>query len=403
MRSVLQTNIIFHKLFIMCLFTLFLPPLFLSIMDSTLTFYIGEAFFIFVFLLWLINILKLGKITYTNPIKIHLFFVITSSISVVNADNLGRYLIGLTTYIEAGLVLLVLSNLTISSKKIENLGTYFLVSSFVLTSFIFYETILINGGNFMLGNKIVLDIGSSNYLASLLLIPFFILFSKFLNKLTLQYLAGVVLTGVALIFTGSRTSLFIVFVFSVFLIIKELFLSKISIAKKTIIAFSVCIGAYIIYVIGGRFLSQMAATGRFDNLVNQSNLIDRFRIFEFYFAAFKDHPILGNGYLNVNALNEYYLAHNFILQTLADTGILSCLLFMFLLFTINSYLKKGLAIVKNKKSFVFIIGYRRGFWAVLAHGMLEPNFGTKLFMLYVFLGLGIVTLMIQNESKKSIH
>jgi O-antigen ligase len=170
--------------------------------------------------------------------------------------------------------------------------------------------------------------------------------------------------------------------------------------KKVFSLILILFGAGVIYYIGKDFLTQMIQSGRFDNLSEQSNLLSRFQIFQEYFDAFLNHPFVGNGFLNVNGLNEYYLAHNFILQILGDNGFISLLIYIGLLITIYRYLNSRYNATTNIDLKSFILGYKRGFLAVLIHGMLEPNFGTKLFMIYIFIGLGIIIASTTGQERK---
>ncbi|MCU4858666.1 O-antigen ligase family protein [Bacillus cereus group sp. BfR-BA-01355] len=386
------------------LLTLFLPPIFLPIMGSVFTLYIGEIFILLLSFFCILSIVRRGELRTNKIIRILFVFLVISSLSILTADNIGRYLIGFTTYFETFLILLIFFNFNFNKVQQTNMMNYYLYSGVILSLWIIQKTIFENHGDFIIGNKIALDIGNSNYLASILMIPFYIFYtillregSAFTSKKKIKSFIGLIFIGAAIIYTGSRTCLGIIGVLTIIYVLKDVVLTKQSIAK-TIVSL-ILIGAFVIglYIFAGDFINQMVNEGRFDNLRNQSNLLERGVIFQEYFNAFLQSPIFGNGFNNVNALNQYYLAHNFILQVLGDNGIITCALFLIFILSVLIFLRKGIRDSKNIELNIFMLGYKRGFYAVLLHGLLEPNFGTKLFMIYLFLGLGIIISCVNTE------
>ncbi|MCQ6564937.1 O-antigen ligase family protein [Bacillus mycoides] len=393
--------------FLACLgiLTLFLPPVFLTIFGSTFTLYVGEIFILLLGFLWIISILKHGKLGINKVIKVLFCFLVISSLSIVMADNIGRYFIGFITYLETFLILLMFYNLSFNKVQQTNMINYYLYSGIILSLWIIQKTIFENQGDFIIGNKITLEIGNSNYLASILMIPFYIFYtmllkeeSAFTTMRKMKNLFGLTVIGIAVIYTGSRTCLGIIGALTFIFVLKDLILVKKNLIK--IVASLIFIGIFLagLYSFAGEFINQMVGEGRFDDIRNQSNLLERGVIFKEYFNAFWQSPILGHGFNNINALSQYYLAHNFILQVLGDNGIIACLLFLVFIFSILTFLKKNIRDSKNIELSIFMLGYKRGFYAVLLHGLLEPNFGTKLFMIYLFWGLGIIMASLNKEA-----
>lgn len=379
------------------LLTLFLPPLFLPVMGSTFTLYVGEIFIVLLGFFWVFSIIKQGELRINRIIKILFSFLVISCLSIITTDNLGRYLIGFITYLETFLILLIFSNLALNKVQQVNAMNYYLYSGIILALCIIQKTIFENHGNFIVGNKIELAIGRSNYLASILMIPFYIFFTmllrghfSFTSKKSFKNLICLALIGIAIIYTGSRTCLIILGCLTLIYILKDILLAKQTFIRKMISLILIGAAVFGLYILGGDFINQMIGQGRFDDIRSQANLLERGVIFKEYFDAFLQSPILGNGFNNVNALNQYYLAHNFILQVLGDNGIIACILFLIFIIYILVFLRKNIKNSQNRELVIFMLGYKRGFYAVLLHGLLEPNFGTKLFMIYLFLGLGII-------------
>ncbi|MGG0591312.1 O-antigen ligase family protein [Priestia megaterium] len=377
--------------------TLFLPPIFLPVAGSSLTVYIGELFIWIAALFWVVSIFKRKKFVLNRIGKYTLLLVVFGILSLVNVTNIGRYIVGASTYIETALIALMFSDITFKEKFQLKSTKYFVYSGCILALFIISKTIIENGGNFVVGHKIILSVGASNYLATILLIPYFVsLTSLFKNKFSLMNLLTLSILGVAIIFTGSRTALGVTAALSfVFLLWEIAFNPKQKARKKIGSLLLTFIGVGIIYLLGNKFIEQMIMEGRFSD---QSNALSRFQIFREYYEAFLNHPIVGNGYMNINALDQYYLAHNLFLEALGDGGILFFLVFVAMLTSIYRYLNQTIKKTENLKFKTFVIGYKRGFIAVFLHGLFEPSFGTKLFMIYLFIGLGII--IASNQQRK---
>ncbi|WP_214858363.1 O-antigen ligase family protein [Exiguobacterium sp. s191] len=389
-----------YAMTVISILTVFLPPIFIPISSSTLILYYGEITFYGLFLVAITLIFKFNKIIINKLFFILISLLFVGFISILNADDYGRYFIGLSTYIEITLIILVFSNIFYSDESIKKLKKYYLISSIFLCVQILYKALIVNDGDFLIGNKIVLELGGSNYLATILMIPFFIALTFVFNKEnSFLNVAFLCIIGTSIILTGSRTALILLIILSIVILMKEtLFNFKIKFRNKFKYLSLSLLAIFIIYLFTGKFIKQMIEVGRFDNLSNQSNALSRFQIFEDYYNAFLNHPIIGNGLMNVNGLNQNYLAHNFILQAFGDAGFLFGVLFITLIIYMYIYLNK--VIKETNENINFVIGFRRGYTAVLLHGLFEPNFGTKLFMLYLFLGFGLIVSENYNLKRK---
>lgn len=388
-KTIKKDNII-YALTLISILTMFLPPIYLPIGTSTLIVYFGELPLYVLFLLSVVAVLKSNKIVINNLFLILFLITFLGLISILNAEDYGRYFIGLSTYIETILIVFIFSNVNFNGNSILKLQKYYLFSSVVLCMQILYETLAVNNGNFKIGEKIVLEIGGSNYLATILMIPFFILLTfVFTKEKQVLNIILLVIIGTSIILTGSRTSLIVLIALTTSIIMKEIFFNfKIKFRKRIKYGLLSIITIVIIYIFTGKFVRQMIEEGRFENLSSQSNAISRFQIYNDYYDAFLSHPIIGSGLMNVDGLNQNYLAHNFILQAFGDGGFLFGVFFILLILYMYLFLNK---IIKLKtENAHFVLGYKRGYIAVLIHGLFEPNFGTKLFMIYLFIGYGLI-------------
>ncbi len=385
--------------------TLFFPPISLHFGGSSLTIYIGEAFILLSTLLWLIKVLAQKQFEVIHFTKYLFIFLLLSLLSTINVHDFGRYLQTFLAYLEVLFILLLFSNLHFDQKQQTRAINFYIYAGLFLAFSVILKTLVINGGDFIIGQKIQLSIGGSNYLATNMMIPFFILFTSLFNsdsvKKMIKTLFFLLVFSVAIVYTGSRTALIFLLFFIVVFSIKELFWAKKRTVNKgtSFALFALFMGSF--YLLGNEFIGQMISEGRFENLLHQSNLMERFAIFGEYFDAFLLHPFVGNGFSNVNALHQYYLAHNFILQLLGDTGLVATVVFLTFMTSIFLYLRRNVRLDSNPALATFIVGYKRGLIVVLCEGMLEPNFGTKLFMLYLFMGLGIV--IASNTAERLQH
>ncbi|PIO82996.1 hypothetical protein BSQ39_05105 [Loigolactobacillus backii] len=381
-------------------FLFFVDPLAISVAGST--FNLGFSDLLVMLLALIVGLLtiKRGSIRY-NPTAIGLLlFLAVSLISLIYTKDIGRWLIGCSNYVECVLILLIFSNLSENkaTQKAKILFKWYYLSFLTLVARVFYETFAVNQGNFLIGNKIKLLIGGSNYLASLLLIPMALSLTRtFLLKTTTWADAFILFASLAaIIFTGSRTVIIISAVVIIVFVLGIVFTSRLSVKKRLSSLGIAIMGIVFLYKVSFKFLMQMVSEGRFSDLSQQANVLSRFDIFQIYLAAWGKHPLFGNGFMNIEVDGVYTLGHNTILELLADNGILGILLMFFCIlsiFYIMIKLIKRINFNRDRELWCWVFGLLLGFTLTLIHGMFEPNWGSRLYMVVMFMGIGILSLI----------
>jgi len=114
-----------YAMTVISILTVFLPPIFIPISNSTLILYYGEITFYGLFLVAITLIFKFNKIIINKLFFILISLLFVGFISILNADDYGRYFIGLSTYIEITLIILVFSNIFYSDESIKKLKKYY--------------------------------------------------------------------------------------------------------------------------------------------------------------------------------------------------------------------------------------------------------------------------------------
>lgn len=395
----------FFILFTLSILTLFLQPLFIPVGGKTFPLFIGEIFIWLVFgFTFLVFLRERVRLKINGITLLLLMFTYVSCFSLIHVINFGRFAIGLLTYLEMILVLFLSYNAKLKESQIKSLIIAYCISGAVLATFIFIKIIIEYNFSFIIGHKIMLDIGASNYLASILLISSFITYTVITNlkfsRLFLVLLGVFGMVNAAIIFTGSRTALILMLGFYALFFFKDIFSKG---ANRKLLFPTLIVAITFIVLIGKKFIMGMIETGRFTNLLKQPNLLDRFSIYKHYFEAFATNPILGNGFMNVGMEGrENIWAHNFILQVLADSGLIAFFIFVILFISIFRFIHITINQADDNMFHSFMKGFSRALVVVLFHGLLEPNFGTKLFSLYFVLGLSIVIFIYNLQKEKPI-
>ncbi|OMD74812.1 O-antigen ligase family protein [Paenibacillus odorifer] len=384
-----------HILLSVGLLTLFVSSFNVAFFGSYLAVSLGEFILLGALLFYFFSVLSQKKKIYINTVTNLLFGIsFIGFFSVINAFDYGRFFVGLLNYIEVALLLSLIINIEFNEKTLKRMFIIYIFSAGILASRIVLKTFFVNSGDFIIGNKITMDIGGSNYLASLLILPFIMSLTLIMHggriRAILFYLLMLVILITSIVFTGSRTALLILCIVTPFFFVLDVLNSKQQIKRKIVNVMLVVIGTGLAYKFFEGFIKQMIAQGRFDNLFYQTNVTARYTIFMDYFSAFLDHPFLGNGFMNVKSQGILIWAHNSFLQIFADAGLLTGCLFLALILVIFKSLRVIMTMVQDKFLLSCIVGYRRGFFVLFLHGLFEPNFGTKIFMIYVFIGLGLV-------------
>ena len=381
------------NIFLIGLLSLFVGSNVLPIYQTNLVMYAGEYILLLTLSVWFIAVLINKKTIYIDhSSKWLLLTAYFGCLSMINAQDFSRFIAGIMNYLEAGAILILVLNINWNEKKLRHAAIAFVISAIILSLRIIFKTYYLNNGDYVIGNKISLDLGGSNYLASLLLLPYFIVLTAVLrNKIRIVIIfvfISLVILGLAIIFTGSRAALLILGGLTLFYLISEIILGKSSGLKKVISLGSFISLIIVLYNLGANFLEQMIQMGRFQNLWEQQNAIARIRIYKDYIQAFLHHPFVGNGFFNIKSMDVFTLGHNYILQIFADGGIIAGVPFIVLISSIFKLLQGQIS--GSREFSIFLTGFKRGTYAVMIHGMFEPNFGTKLFMIYFFIGIGLI-------------
>ncbi|MDT2759582.1 O-antigen ligase family protein [Enterococcus xiangfangensis] len=384
------------------LITLFFPPIIISIAGFGLVIPIGE---IFLYLSVAFRIKFNARIKIDRVLLLYGLYIYFSFFSLINSISVSRFIIGFQWYVTGFVALALVARATQNKKEILLLVRSFYLGIILLALQVIANTLFVNGGRFLVGNKIQLSIGGSNFLATffLLLIP--LGFNYFLEKKRIRYFAIFTLAMVGLVYTASRSALLIAIGYILIKIILVLFSRHISVPRKiqSLLTVSVLIGLVSWSI--KDFILEQFSYGRFDDLSEQGNLLSRVQVFEVYWEKFISHPILGNGYLNVEDDQVFLMAHNWPLQFLADGGFLSTLLIIGVVFylvwtaynTARNMNDRAELDVEIRR---FPVGYFEGLILFLVHGFFEPNFNSKLGLIIVFSGYGL-TKLIKNMEVES--
>jgi len=382
---------------------LFLPPVSISILGKSLLLYWGELFIFLAFLERIFSIaMGYSSLYRSRLLNISILLIFVAFLSFLSITNLDRFMVGILVCVEVSAILFMTWGRYIDDADIDKLIISYIASSVVLGVSVFYTIVNIYNMQFIAGNKIELDIGKSNYLASILLLSAFIVYT-IIVKIEHKLLAKLIYSGIyvliitSIIYTGSRSAIIISMILFPIFIVYDFMRNKKNRIKIIILS---CAAFFCLQFFTAHFFEGMISTGRFEQLQKQSNLLERFTIFKEYFESFLLHPFFGNGLMNIkiSSLNDRYMwAHNYILQYLGDTGIIGLLVYLLFLFTIWKTCNQAKQLKCNDLQKSFIIGFSRGFIIVLIHGLIEPNFGTKLFMIFVITGFGLIQMIIWNH------
>jgi O-antigen ligase len=161
------------------------------------------------------------------------------------------------------------------------------------------------------------------------------------------------------------------------------------------------LGLGLVFLLLAPYLSGMFRLGRFRDPFEQPNWLSRIALFEHYWELFRTSPWVGNGLFNgrvsplLAALGEVGQeswganvgAHNWLLQSLADSGVLGGLGFVLLLAAAGRTFLAGAR--RAHPWFPHSAGWMAGFLAVVLHGLVEPNFHGKPFIYLFAVQLGL--------------
>lgn len=380
-------------------FLFFIDPVAIPLAGSSLILGFSDLTVFMLAVIVSIIVIKRGFIKYNSIMLGFLLFLEVSIVSLFYTQNIGRWLIGDLNYIKAFLILFIFNNLyqNKDNRKVKLLFRCYYLSFSILIIRIFYETFIVNQGNFLVGNKIELLIGGSNYLASMLLIPVAISLTRtFLLKATWIDVAVLLTSLAGIIFTGSRTVIIISTITIIGFVTGIILISKLSLKKKIYSFGMFIIGMLLMYKLSFNFFMQMVSDDRFNNLSQQANVLSRFSIFQVYLTQWQKHILFGNGFMNIEVDGINTLAHNTFFQLLADNGAVGTVIMLFCIINIfRLFIKliKSINFNQDRELWCWIFGLLLGFTLTVIHGMFEPNWGTRQYMLVMFMGLGILFLV----------
>lgn len=329
-----------------------------------------------------------------------------SVLSTLHATDLPRHFYGLMQFTVAGLLLYALT--AVRPRRVV-LDTLIRLSPlpFVALS-VLVITAAVSGDLLAGPEKVVIAHGSSNFLASMLLLGVFVPLAVALSgdarrRDRVLALAALALIAVGIGVTSSRAAMAMGLVgFVVTLLVIRPRGRRGWMRLGTVVA----ILAIVLSVSLGSHFASLARAGRFRAPLAQWSFVARIALFDLYERQFLAHPWIGNGHLNGRAtpalalLGEgnahssqgvvwgaHVYAHNWLLQSLADTGIIGGVAFVVFLV---AALRTFAAGVRRRHPWTPIsAGLFAGFIAVLLHGLFEPNFHGKPFIYLFVIQLGL--------------
>lgn len=303
----------------------------------------------------------------------------------------GDFNVGVSyAIIQCFLAFLIGSNYTGEKKHVIRI---LLISSIILAGEVFYTLIYNNLTVFSNNIKwyMVLPIGKSNYIACYLL-PLYVIVSRYYedNKKFLIIYTGIMFF--AILGTASKLALVMVLAYLLYqFYIKRLKgknLTKVNLARFTVEVFFVAICVFIIIVFNGNGISTIVS--RFTSInIFESRLKVYSASMDYIFA----NPLLGRSAFTFFVFDTYK-AHNLILESLIETGMIGTLLFGTVL--INVY--NNIARMKNKKDKYVIAGF---FIMYLLQGLIEPNLFVSNSDTFFWIIIGIGGYSIKKEEKKN--
>lgn len=274
--------------------------------------------------------------------------------------------------------------------------------------FLLQLLILYGRNGFLLKYQIGIPFGDSNLIASIslfnsILLLFWEDFS--LKSFNIKQMRVILLLGsvLCLVLTQSFAAMIILFFFLLLWMLKKITWRS----RLALIITGACITILLVPLMEDR-----TKLGRIFNLmsVEQLEIIDReksiraqreqseflhgrFEVYGMAIRNFSENPVFGKGLGNLtdykNMFNEpTFRAHNLLLDLLATSGLVGCMLYIsfLLLFIIRAF-----RLLREPSSNALVnraISY--GLFALIIHSMAEPNFMTFKFDSMVFISLSIL-------------
>lgn len=269
-------------------------------------------------------------------------------------------------------------------KDLKYINIAVLIFTIFICIEIFYIPIVNNVNFFPVAGSpskpyMVLPMGKHNYITCIL-IPSYLLLSNCLLKNYKLYILYTILIGLAVLVTLSRWGLIVFIIFTLINNLKNI--KKLLTQKKLINKFLIAITIILLAIL---FLFT-PIKNILNNVVSRysfSIFSSRLQIFKESFDLFLKHPIFGRTAYSYQVYNANG-AHNFILESLIQTGIVGTGILLYCLYLV---IKKLNTIDNNniRKGYLLFIS------AHLFQGLAEPNLlGLRSdFLFWLIIGFGV--------------
>ena len=234
----------------------------------------------------------------------------------------------------------------------------------------------------LLKKEIVASIGSSNFIAALLLVCviYFLLLPKQENSKKYKLTLFIGFIGLGFTFSFGSIVTFILIMYLYYLTQKKRF------SKTTIIIIFITFFVYgIIIMLYNGILLEMFSNTIFNDFVYKATFkvqqistgnydaafAGRGAVYSSKFELITQNPLLGYG-TNVESASQIR-SHNWILDSLIYTGVMGTSLYLFLIGYLLLKIRKGRNLINNGNAAYFAL------LAGIVHGFIEPNFFSKPF------------------------
>ena len=358
---------------------------------------------------------------YISPVSLPILgLIVWSTLSAVQALNVGWAITEVTSLIRAYLVLLVIVNLVKTPKDLKVTINALLIGFAIQTLIGIHQWRLGPVGLSYLGERVYRvqwrSMGTfyvpsyyGNYLIFILPILFrLFMFYKPPNKMMTKIYGGLLALGVIAMFSSYTRGPWISFVASITLItVFSMFQKKFRPKTRwAIVIFIIFAGAFALKY-GDKVISQFSETRqasadiRYDQWRIASRVIRAYPIFGTGFENYEFHSpdfLTDEDRLNVKAWQFSEMVHNSYLYMAAQTGIPGGIMFLFWFFFV---FKKGFTVLKSKSLYIsnLAIGIMGGFFATMLSYMYSPDIHS-LQTLYQFWIMGGLIYALANMDKK---
>jgi hypothetical protein len=333
-------------------------------------------------------------------------YLAASLLATGNVTDMPRHLYGLMQFGLAGVMLYALTAVRPRLADLDDLirlsPLVFVCLALIVLASALSEDLLGQAGS----RKLAIGHGGSNFLASMLLLGAFVPLAGALGeprrrgRLFSLLAFALIVAGIAA--TASRAAMVIA---PIGCLATALVMRPRGRSGWKRLALVVAILGLVLISLAPHFNSLVRA-GRFRDPLTQRNLLARVELLHLYREHFLAHPWVGSGHLNGRASpllaflgegnaresealvwGEHVYAHNWLLQTLADSGVVGGLGFVIFLTLAGKTFVAGVR--RSHRWFPISAGLLAGFVAVVLHGLCEPNFHGKPFIYLFVIQLGL--------------